>query len=50
MKKLLKTMLLLPVFPLIWLSGARSPYEPLYEWERGTCYGRGLAMLKWRVR
>lgn len=50
MKKLIKTIILIPVWPLIWMSGAKSADEPLYEWTKGTCYGNGLALLKWHQK
>ena len=47
MRKLIKTIILIPMYPLI-LASMLEPKE--WEYDMGTCRGRGTAMLRWRKR
>jgi hypothetical protein len=46
MKKLIKTIILLPMYPLIWFS--RSEFFCNECTFNGRCKERGEAMLRWR--
>lgn len=50
MKKILKTIILLPAYPLIFLSGARSANDDIFSWQHDSCYERGVELLRWRLR